>query len=325
MSGIEFSHTVLLGAAGTGTAFGAACSLRRHWSRGVRIVAMDTNPRHLVTTSLLSDYFEQVPLSAAPEFPYVLRDIVDRHGVDTYLPLMPDEIEVAANLRERGDLPKHMALLGPPPKGSALCADKWLLARELDMHSIPTPRTALASEPFPSETYFLKPRLGAGSRGAKLIGARELRAATEEGGDDWIVQERCVPPEVTVDAFHCALSGVSQTVCRERIEVKSGVATKCRLFADRQLNDYAIAIAKMLGFEGSFCFQVMRSPGDWVVTDVNPRPGAGSAMSNLSGNDFFAASFARAWGEGIERFFAPLREELWVTRQYAEFAMGTPA
>lgn len=325
MNQANVCHTVLLGAAGSATAFAAACSLRRHWSRDVRIVAMDTNPRYLVTTSILSDAFEQVPLSAAREFPNAVAHIVDRYGVDTYLPLMPGEIETAANLREHGVFSARIALLAPPMRGSALCADKWSLVQALRAQGIPVPRTALASEPFPAEQYFLKPRLGVGSRDTKVVGASDLRAAMEDRAEDWIVQEICAPAEITVDAFRCASTGFSKSICRERVEVKSGVATKCRLFEDPRLHEYAVDIAELLEHEGSFCFQVMRSQSRWVVTDVNPRPGGGSAMCTVTGNDFFAATFARAWGESFEPLFATLSGEVYVTRQYAEFAMGSAA
>ena len=95
-------RVVLLGSAGTGTAFAAACSLRRVWSQSVRIVAMDIYPRHIVTTSLLADDFEQVGFSAAPEFPATLLGILQRYKVDTYLPIFPEEIVVSARLGEQG-------------------------------------------------------------------------------------------------------------------------------------------------------------------------------------------------------------------------------
>jgi carbamoylphosphate synthase large subunit len=314
------AHTVLLGAAGTGAAFAAACSLRRHWSRAVNIIAMDTNPPHLVTTSLLSDRFEQVPASASPEFAGCLKKIVSRYSIDTYLPLLPIEIALSSDLLARGVLPKGMGLLAPSTRGSALCGDKWSLVQALRGQGIAVPMTTLASHPFPSEWYFLKPRSGFGSRGVARVAAEDLDAATAGRPDSWIVQEPCETPEITVDAFCCA--AISRSICRERIEVKSGVATKCRLFKDARLHECARAIAALLGFEGSFCFQVMHSRTKWVVTDVNPRPGAGSAMCNVTGNDFFAASFARAWGQDVESFFTPLDEDVYVTRQYAEYAMG---
>jgi carbamoylphosphate synthase large subunit len=320
-SKINASHTVLLGTAGTGTAFAAACALRRHWSQTVRIIAMDTNPQHLVTASLLSDCFEGAPLSASLEFPEIVRDIIHRHDVDTYLPLLPHEVEIATKLRAQNLMPSNVALLAPSSLGSTLCADKWLLTQALQANSIPVPLSAVASDPFPAEEYFLKPRSGYGSHGAVLIEAGKLQTATGRHAEDWIVQQRCAPPEITVDAFYCASSGLCKSICRERIEVKAGVSTKCRLFEDPQLHVYARGIANILGIEGSFCFQVMRSDASWVVTDVNPRPGAGSAMCNMTGNDFFAASFARAWAESVNQFFTPLQGDFYVTRQYCDFAM----
>src|SRR5208282_6948207 len=103
----------------------------------------------------------------------------------------------------------------------------------------------------------------------------------------------------------------------ERIEIKSGVSTKCRLFADEALSRHAKSIAEVLNLTGSFCFQVMRNTTGWVVTDVNPRPGAATAMCLMTGNDFFAASFARCWGEDARRFLRVVDGDQFVTRQYA--------
>jgi carbamoylphosphate synthase large subunit len=286
---------------------------------------MDINPRHLGTTSLLSDHFAQVPVSTSIEFPRCVQEIIERYEVDTYLPLIPKEIEIAARMRDDGRVPANISVMAPPLRASAVCADKLSLVEVLRARSIPIPITALASEPFSAVEFFLKPREGVGSRGARSVMATELETLLGGAAENWIVQEPCLAPEVTVDAFHCRESGVCKTVCRERIEVKSGVSTKCRLFPDATLDRYAREIAAALEIQGSFCFQVMRNSSGWVVTDVNPRPGAGTAMCNVTGNDFFAASFARCWGENVERFFKPLDGERFVTRQYAEFSMGPHA
>jgi carbamoylphosphate synthase large subunit len=314
---------VLLGAAGTGTAFAAACALRRVWSQSVKIVAMDINPRHLVTTSLLADHFEQVPLSASPEFPAALLDILGRHKVDTYLPLFPEEIALAARLRAEGKIPKLVSVMAPPPAASVACADKMTLCHLLTQHGIPVPKTFLASEPFAAEEFFLKPRDGTGSRGARKVAAEECHKLVGSHASEWVLQEICSAPEVTVDAFCDPATGFDHAVCRERIEIKSGVSTKSRLFADEELRGYAQGISKALDLAGSFCFQVMRNAAGWVVTDVNPRPGAATAMCVLTGNDFFAATFARCWEVDTRQFFQPLEGECFATRQYAEFLMDS--
>jgi carbamoylphosphate synthase large subunit len=316
---------VLLGSAGTGTAFGAACALRRVWSQSVRIIAMDINPRHLVTTSLLADAFEQVPLSANPDFPATLSEIIRRHHIDTYLPLLPDEILLAAKLRSDAAIPKDLALMAPHVSASAACADKEKLSHIFLKRGIPVPKTAPASQPFAADEFFLKRKNGTGSRGAAKIKSTDLNSALEGQPDLWIVQEICSGPEVTIDAFVDPKTGFSHSICRERIEIKSGVSTKSRLFSDAALNDLAHRIAECLELSGSFCFQVMRNSSGWAVTDVNPRPGAATAMCAAAGSDFFAASFALQWAEDYKRFLQPLETECFVTRQYTEFLMGSPA
>lgn len=315
-------RVVLLGSAGTGTAFAAACALRRAWSQSVVVIAMDIHPVHLVTTALLADHFEKVPLSVSPAFSEALLEILRRYEVDTYLPLLPEEIVLAARLHSDGTVPASVSVMVPPLATCEACADKLRLGQLLQKNGLPAPKTASASAPFAAQEFFLKPNGGTGSRGVRKVKAAELSDIVGDHAGEWVVQEICARPEVTVDAFHNSADGFSRVICRERMEIKSGVSTKARLFDDAELGRIAIALAEALKLTGSFCFQVMRNPAGWVVTDVNPRPGAATAMCALTGNDFFAASFARCWGEDARRFFSPLDGEKFVTRQYAEFLMG---
>jgi carbamoylphosphate synthase large subunit len=316
------AKVILIGSAGSGTAFSALAALRRVWGQEVRAVAMDLNPGHLVTASLLADRFEQVPASAAPEFAGALLEIIGRHQVDTYLPLLPEETFLAARLRDEGRLPAAARLMAPPLPGSAACMDKLLLSQVLKAHGLPVPASASASAPLPAGEVFLKPRTGCGSRGARRVNPRELAEATARRPGDWLVQELCAGPEVTVDSFFDPADGFLRVLCRERIVTKAGVTTKARLFEDRALAELALGIARALGLQGSFCFQVMGNGSGWAVTDVNARPGAATAMCALTGNDFFAASFALCWGEDARAFFRPLAGDQYVTRQYADFLMG---
>jgi carbamoylphosphate synthase large subunit len=319
---VKKTPNVLLGSAGTGTAFGAIVSLRRVWCHAVRIVAMDINPAHLVTATLLADAFEKVPPSSDPEFKTILLKILKAHQIDTYLPLLPQEIAIASRLKQEGTLDDSVAILAPSYDASNLCADKLKLGERLIHHGVPVPASSEAFAPFTAPKYFLKLKSGTGSHGAQQVTNAELPKRIAGNPWDWLVQEVCDGPEVTVDAFMDSATGFAHAVCRERIEVKSGVSKKCRLFADDKLLDFAIKIAGALSLDGSFCFQVMKSGKEWVVIDVNPRPGGATAMCVLTGNDFFAATFALKWGEEYRQFFKEITRDHHVTRQYSEFLMG---
>ena len=317
-------HVVLLGSAGTGTAFGAACALRRAWSGRVQIVAMDINPAHLVTTSLLSDLFRVVPPSSSSKFCEALQTLLHECNVDTYLPLLPEEIVSSARLLKQNRLPEGLTLIAPSVESSQACADKFQMFRVMQMQGLPVPRTYLGSDEACSGEVVVKPRSGSGSRGVKKLGVASAIMSMGIQRDSWILQEVLDSPEVTVDAFYDPKKSYCAIVCRERLEIKSGVSTKVRLFQSDAMRDLARSVAKTFSFTGSFCFQVMRGSEGWVIIDVNPRPGAATTTSLAAGNDFFSATFALSWGEDYESFFRTLREEHFVTRQYSDFLMGKP-
>lgn len=315
-------HIVLVGSAGTGTAFGAICALRRVWGTEIHVVAMDVNPAHLCTSSLLADSYEQIVPFADPDFPAALRSILIRHSVDTYLPLYPNEIELAAQfvLREPAILP--YANLIPKLDTALLCNDKARLSEFLTMFGMPIPRCWSGDPDLDASAFFVKPRSGTGSHGAKQITREALIEMPDSVRCKLLVQELCFGPEITVDVFVGTSEVGTRSLCRERLETKAGVATKCRVFHDAEIEAMASKLADCMQISGSFCFQLMRnSSGNFVVTDVNPRPGAATAMSVATGNDFFAATFANAWGEDCSRYFHVLNKDRYVTRQFTEFVM----
>jgi carbamoylphosphate synthase large subunit len=55
-----------------------------------------------------------------------------------------------------------------------------------------------------------------------------------------------------------------------------------------------------------------------LVIDVNPRPGAGTAMSGACGVDFLAAHVAMALGRDPAPFLPQLAGERFVVRTYVE-------
>ena len=313
--------TILVGALGTGTAFGAVSAIRRNFSRDVRVLGIDINPPSLVTASLLCDQTFQVGPSDAPEFAGRLVALIHEHRIHAFLPLLPGEIDSAIRIPHQAQIPPSFEFLFGSLALAGLTLDKLTLFEWLRKQGLPTPMTALAGLAFGENQYFLKPRAGAGSRGARRVSALELSSLPEARDDAWIIQEICDGTEVTVDAFSDPELGFFRALARERIEVKSGVSTKCRIREDPELAGFAASIASALGVSGSFCFQVIGKPGSWRITDLNPRPGAATAMSVACGNDFFGAMFARWLGRDYSGMFGVLDRPAIVTRQYADFRM----
>ncbi|MDA0977024.1 MAG: ATP-grasp domain-containing protein [Proteobacteria bacterium] len=313
--------TVLVGAGGSGTAFAIVSRLRSSFGSGLRIVTMDVNEAHLVTASLLADGFCQAPYAHEETFSGFVADVLLRESVDVYIPILNEEIRLAARLAED---PRFSQVDFWSSALHAACTDKGFAADWLSGLGVDTPeRYSPARAYADSSRWFAKPLDGYGSHDARQVTMQELQKMTAAERDQLMVQALCDGPEVTVDSFWDANANLGYAYCRERLEVKAGVCTRARVFSDPALSGIAAVIGRSLGQRGTICFQVMKTGGRWAVTDLNPRSGAGTALTCAAGFDVLSAAFACRQGADYSRYVRPLAEgeEFHVTRQYAEFVM----
>lgn len=312
--------TVLIGSSGTANAFSSVMALRRNWNGDVKIVAVDSNPGNLVTSSLICDKFYQVPETCKPEFKDVITQIINEENVDTYIPFIDEEIFVLAFICKQNLLNRNLCLQVKDPEIADLCNDKLRTFEWLTEKNILTPQSFKIDRDFVNNgRHVIKRRRGYGSN---IIRLSEIKGdLTKYSPDDYIIQYECEKPEITIDVCFDPKRNFFQYVCRERIETKGGVCTKARLFFDKSLEKTAYTLAEKLSLN-SFCFQVMNHKGDWAVTDINARPGAGTGMSVAAGMDFFSAMFAILWDEDPSQYIRPIQKETFVTRQYSDFIMN---
>ena len=313
-------RSVLIGSSGTGNAFASILALRRNWGTSIKIVSMDINPKHLITSSLLSDKYYKVPPTANPEFKNSVVDIISNENISTYIPFIDDEILVAASLYEQKQFTEDLNLQVKSSSIADLCNDKYKTFLWLSDLNILTPECyKIGSDIKNKLRLILKPRRGFGSQVLRISEVKDL--CSRYNAEDYIIQQECDNIEITIDVCYDKSRNYFNYVCRERIETKSGVCTKARLFLDKHLESVALKIADKLNLH-SFCFQVMKFKGEWAVTDINARLGAGTGMSMTVGMDFFSAMFAILWGENPSEYFRPLEKETYVTRQYNDFIMN---
>jgi carbamoylphosphate synthase large subunit len=313
---IEKKERVLISSAGTGNAFAAIKALRKNF-KVEKIVTIDINPARLVTASLFSDEHIMVPRLVAPEFLPTIKDIVKRQDISTYVPFIDYEVFLMAELCEHSNMNCNLKLQVRDITVANTCLNKLEAYKYFVFENIPTPRTSSVKQPFSASRYVVKPINGSGSK-VRIITEAELNELDDH--QNMIIQDVCDADEVTVDVSWSEKYNVFNYICRERIETKSGVCTKARLFWEDSLEVIARQLSMKLGLH-SFCFQVMKLNGAWVVTDLNPRLGAGSSMSEAVGYDFYSAMFAIMWDLNPSQYFGEFRGESYVTRQYSDYLM----
>lgn len=307
----------LITAAGTNAGFAAAQALRKVLSTKAKVVVADTSPPFLVPASCLADHTIQLPPVSAPEYFPALEQTFDRFGITHYFPILDEEILEASLLATAGTL-WGAQYIGPSHQVVLTANDKLLTYEWLKRSGLPTPETWIAATAPAIAGLIQKPRKGRGSAGFSPWPTKGQDSAKCGDGECTLVQQQCAPPELTVDVFNAPESCKVWSAARERLEVKAGVCTKARVFQDALIHELAERIATELEVEGLFCFQLMELNGRKVITDLNPRPGAGTAISVAAGYDFYSALFKRALGLEFDSCFSPVSSETIVVRQYSE-------
>jgi len=170
-----------------------------------------------------------VPRGDAPELVPALLAACRARKIDLMLPTVDAEFVPLALARADFEA-LGVALPISPLDCLRVCRDKHeLLARVKGIVPVPdyeplTPEAAARVTSFPR---FVKPRLGAGSRGAEKITRREDLDALPQDGSI-LVQEYLPGEEYSVDVYVRGDGRVIAAVPRERMKTDSGIAVTAR-------------------------------------------------------------------------------------------------
>jgi len=311
-----------IGAIGSGTGYGIITSLQEQLDSNVKIFGADIFDKHLVASSAVVDEFIKLPLATDDNFTEQLLEALNKNNIDVYAPVVDAEIAVAAKLNEQGLLPCKTT--ASSVQTLDICNDKLKTFEVLSKHNIPTPLTwDLQQYKWQGDAVLLKPKSGFGSKGVFVADNESMLNKAQTELQNYVVQQLCTQPEITSEGFISYNNDFAISTQRERLEVKSGVCVKARVFYDKEIEGITIKLGKALNIKGSYCIQLMRGQNNnWLVTDVNPRPGAGSRLSAAVGLNYPAAGVMDLLGHDPSKLFVKPSKDRYVARQYREFVLN---
>lgn len=214
-----------------------------------------------------------VPRGDAPELVPVLLAACRARKIDLMLPTVDAEFVPLALARVDFEA-LGVALPISPLDCLRICRDKHeLLARVKGIVPVPeyeplTPEAAVRVTSFPR---FVKPRLGAGSRGAEKITRREDLDALPQDGSI-LVQEYLPGEEYSVDVYVRGDGRVIAAVPRERMKTDSGIAVTARTVDVPEVIEAARRVAEAIGVRYVANVQFKRAAdGIFKLLEVNPR------------------------------------------------------
>ena len=306
---------ILLLAGGTATAWHLCNLIKDNFANRFILYVGDINDKNLIPASLLSDKYFQLPLINEPIYYSYMLSLLEEEKIDILVPLIDSDLALFSN--DNPDLVKlNILSTAPSTNTMKICKSKSKITELLENNGISVPKQYRQNEIDPEKAYFVKPDTGFGSRGAAIFKGKDIGFS-----DKIIVQEILQQPEITVEIFR--KDDFLAYICRERLEVKSGVCTKARFFYDEDFEGTIHQINQLLPFPLASCIQFMRNDDHkWCLTDLNMRLGAGTALSTAAGFGLASAFLSVLSGENdFKNYFKNVPDNQIVVRVYREIVM----
>lgn len=309
------SQRILVTGAG-GPAGINALKLLKHQPNVVAI-GVDCDP--LAAGQFFAHEFELSARVDSPNYAQDLRRLIQKWSIDIVVPTVSEELSVVRAACEG----TGVKVLVSSDEALTLCETKqrqyeWM-QREFSQHC---PKWSLlsSSELWEAESYFLKPNVGRGARGCRLIKRDELIVlAARADASEWIVMEVLPGVEWTVDAYISETGDVAYVVPRERLQLSGGIASKGKTVKHEVLMSESSKILLKMGVRGPVCIQ-WKADANGVpkYVECNPRLSGAVTITALAGADPVICLLAELRGQACPK---PEWKECTIIRYFEEKAL----
>jgi len=308
---------LLLLSCGTNACYHCAKTLKEKFQKDFYIVGADINEQYLIPTCNYLDIFYKVPYSSSPNYYETILEICKKEK--------PNYILASFDNDQKLFYPENEHLTKLDIKSFAvnletlkIYDDKEKMNSFLNSNGFLTPKIFNQNEVENNKNYFIKPKNGVGSIGAKIAIGEEIKDL--ENISDYIIQEICLEPEYTVECFN--FNGSIRTITRERIASKAGVCTKTKIFNHIELEKITKEFAQNIKCPHCFNLQFMKNTNNkFVITDVNLRLAGGMSLSHAAGWDEISALAKIMLNKNENEIFETLPEKIqpqYIIRAYTD-------
>ncbi|MCE3278364.1 MAG: carbamoylphosphate synthase [Bacteroidetes bacterium] len=231
--------------------------------------------------------FFPAPLVTSKEYSAFIEDLISKHSIEIYIPLIDEEIEIAHRIKNK--LP-FIKLLSADLNFCTLALRKDLLMKELKAHGISEIKTWTGDNFEWSEgVFFVKPISGRGSRGIRKISSeQELKAyylLEKYKPKDILIQECIEGQEYTVGALINPCNDLIYLSTRKILK-KKGITIKAITENNSAIDDAVDRIRKSLKPKGPINVQLyITDKGEVKIFEINPRFSTTTIMSYEDGHD----------------------------------------
>lgn len=241
------------------------------------------------------DYIGDIPFIDTDLFIPTVKQIVKERNIDAIYPATDAAITI---LKQNEDI-LDCKIIAPDKQITEICLSKETTYKKLrGIVQIPE----VYDTNYPLEyPVFIKPKIGYGSRGAKVIhNIDELKS--EENLSSKLITEYLPGKEYTVDCFSNRKGKLLFSAARERSRIRAGISVHTEFVSEQsEFRTLAEKINEAIGFRGAWFFQVKRNKkGEPVLMEIAARFGGSSLLCAAVGANFAQLTLFDAFGYDVE-------------------------
>lgn len=247
--------------------------------------------------------FRQIPVvSSFDEYASALKELIHEWNIGTVLPTVEEELPLIRAALEGVDVDIVLS----PDTTIDICNDKLSLYRFSHEHKLScAPVFQTADEPLriSDEKLFLKPRIGRGARGCRVINHFEAEhiASIVDDSSDWIIMEILPGREWTVDAYVARDGHTIFIAPRERLALSGGISLKGKTVRESRVIEMSKELLTLLSFRGPVCLQFKEDAhGDPKLVEVNARLSGGTMITAAAGANAMACVYDEHNGKSLQ-------------------------
>ncbi len=231
---------------------------------------------------IYENYIGDLPFFDDPKFIDRLNEIIEKYNIDCIFPAMDS---VIAKVSENSTKIK-CKIIGSSDKVNQICLSK-LKTYKLLKNVVPCPKLydlkQVTSADFP---LFLKPEVGYGSKGIKLVhNYGEIEEHLKEF-PNCLISEYLPGEEITVDCFTDRFGKLRYSNPRIRRRISNGISvnTESYLSDNLEVENFIEKINQKIKFRGAWFAQLKKNKsGDFVLMEIASRFAGSSALSRAKG------------------------------------------
>ena len=298
---------ILVFPAGTEIAFEIHDALKN--SKFVRLFGATSVPCH--AEFVFQTCVTGLPFVDDPALIPALNRVIDAYGIDYVYPA--HDSALLRFSEERDAL--HAKVDASARETVGICRSKTRTYRFLSGAPY-LPAFYGSPDEIPGYPVFIKPAVGQGSQGARIIRDRSHLEEALSEGQEYTICEYLPGEELTVDCFtdrHGSLLVISP---RSRERIRAGIAVRSRnLPLTEDLQSIAEDINRRLSFNGAWFFQVKKNAaGQFRLLEIAPRIAGTMGLTRNLGINMPLLTLYNFWG--IDVSLIPNREDLLLDRAF---------